>query len=84
MTWTTGTEMSDETPTNELSPRAKRRLRIAIVLIVVGLLTELFALLAFTPTTFLLFVMVGCPLMAVGVVLYLVHVIRDARQQRLL
>lgn len=70
-------------PDVPLSPKHLRRLRVAIVLILVGLVTEVFALLAFTPATFLLFVMIGVPTLGLGMLIYLITVVADFRRRRI-
>lgn len=64
--------------------RGRRLLRVALVLLVLGLLTEGVALLNLTPLTFLLFVGVGAPLIVAAVLLYLAHVVRELTARRAL
>ncbi|MEZ4268543.1 MAG: hypothetical protein R3F39_19430 [Myxococcota bacterium] len=52
-----------------------RLLRVAVVLIFVGLLLELVAVVSLTPATFMIFVGVGVPALLLGVLLYLVRVV---------
>jgi hypothetical protein len=54
----------------------ERSIRVAAVLLVAGLLVELFTLNSARPTAFLLFVGVGGLLLAAGIVLYLVTLLR--------
>lgn len=61
-----------------------KRLRLAIVLVLVGVLAELIALLDLVPFTFVLFVFVGLPCMALGVLIYLVHVWKMLRRKDVL
>lgn len=49
----------------------ERRIRIAGILLVAGLVVELISLTWSHPTAFLLFLFVGATLMAVGLLLYL-------------
>jgi hypothetical protein len=54
----------------------ERSIRIAAVLLVAGLLVELFTLNSARPTAFLVFVGVGGLLIAAGIVLYLITLLR--------
>jgi hypothetical protein len=49
----------------------ERKLRWASLLVGVGLLVQLGSLLIVHPLAFMAFTMVGCPLMAAGILLYL-------------
>jgi hypothetical protein len=49
----------------------ERRIRWASFLVGVGLLVQLASLLIVHPLAFVAFLMIGCPLMAAGIVLYL-------------
>jgi hypothetical protein len=49
----------------------ERRIRWAGLLVGAGLLVQLACLLIVHPLAFVAFLMVGCPLMAAGIVLYL-------------
>jgi len=49
----------------------ERRIRWASVLVGAGLLVQLASLLIIHPLAFVAFLMIGCPLMAAGIVLYL-------------
>ena len=49
----------------------ERRIRWASLLIGAGLLVQLASLLILHPLAFVAFLMIGCPLMAAGIVLYL-------------
>jgi hypothetical protein len=54
----------------------ERSLRIAAILLVAGLLVELFTLNSARPTAFLVFVGVGGLLIAAGILLYLITLLR--------
>ncbi len=54
----------------------ERSIRIAAILLVAGLLVELFTLNSARPTAFLMFVGVGGLLMAAGIGLYLITLLR--------
>jgi len=49
----------------------ERRIRWASLLVGAGLLVQLGSLLLIHPLAFMAFLMIGCPLMAAGIVLYL-------------
>jgi hypothetical protein len=49
----------------------ERRIRWASLLVGVGLLVQLASLLVTHPLAFVAFLMIGCPLMAAGILLYL-------------
>jgi len=49
----------------------ERRIRWASLLVGTGLLVQFASLLTIHPLAFVAFLMVGCPLMAAGIVLYL-------------
>lgn len=49
----------------------ERRIRWASLLVGAGLLVQLASLLIIHPLAFVAFLMIGCPLMAAGILLYL-------------
>jgi hypothetical protein len=53
----------------------ERRIRWASLLVGGGLLVQLCSLLVVHPLAFVAFLMIGCPLMAAGLVLYLVSLV---------
>ena len=53
----------------------ERRIRWASLLVGAGLVVQLASLLIVHPLAFVAFLMVGCPLMAAGVLLYLVSLL---------
>jgi hypothetical protein len=53
----------------------ERRIRWASVLVGAGLLVQLASLLIVHPLAFVAFLMIGCPLMAAGIVLYLLSLL---------
>jgi hypothetical protein len=53
----------------------ERRIRWASLLVGAGLVVQLASLLIVHPLAFVAFLMVGCPLMAAGIVLYLVSLL---------
>lgn len=57
------------------APVVERRIRWASLLIVAGLLVQLASLLVIHPLAFVAFLMVGCPLIGAGIVLYLLSLL---------
>ena len=55
------------------------RIKWASVLIGAGLLVQLLALLAVHPLAFVAFLMVGCPLVAAGIALYLLSLVSSSK-----
>lgn len=53
------------------SPPIERRIRWAGMLIVTGLVVQMITLLWTHPLAFMCFILVGCPLVAAGIVVYL-------------
>jgi hypothetical protein len=63
-----------DTPAVE-APVVERRIRWASLLIVAGLLVQLASLFVIHPLAFVAFLMVGCPLIGVGIVVYLLSLL---------
>jgi hypothetical protein len=57
------------------APVIERRIRWASFLIGAGLLVQLGSLLVVHPLAFVAFLMLGCPLIAAGIVLYLLSLV---------
>ena len=51
------------------------------MLVLIGILFELVVLLELTPMTFLGFTFIGIPCLGLGVLIYLVHVIRQLKKK---
>jgi hypothetical protein len=58
-------------------PVVETRIKWASLLIGAGLLVQLLALLQVHPLAFVAFLAVGCPLVAVGIFLYLMSLVTD-------
>lgn len=56
-------------------------LRIAIVLVLIGIVTQVAALADLTPATFMAFAFVGLPCMGLGMLIYVVNVLRQLRNK---
>ena len=61
-----------------IATKMQRRVRISGTLVLLGLLVELVSLLWSHPTTFILFLMPGAMLMALGILLYLYSLVSVA------
>ena len=57
----------------------ERKIAWSSKLIGAGLLVQLVALLAVHPLAFVLFLMVGCPLVGAGIVLYLLSLVSSSK-----
>ena len=57
-------------------------LRWAAILVAFSLIVQLVCLLRVHPLSFITFLVVGCPLMAAGIALYLVHVLRESEPDK--
>lgn len=62
----------------------ERRIRVAALSVLAGLWVQLFTTLFWSPLAFVLFVMVGVPLVLVGVLLYGITVWRILKEQKAL
>lgn len=60
-------------------PRIEMRLRRASFLIATGLLVQVLTFLVKHPLAFVVFLAVGCPLVAAGVVLFLLGLVSSAK-----
>lgn len=56
-------------------PAIERRVRLAGLLICLGLLIQLLTLVRIDPLAFVAFIVIGCPLVAAGLMLYLYSVV---------
>ncbi|MFB1481195.1 hypothetical protein [Corallococcus sp. RDP092CA] len=61
-----------------------KRIRVAALVVLAGLLIQLFARLSWTPLTFVVSTAVGVPLVLLGVLLYGVTVWRILKEQKAL
>lgn len=61
------------------APLIETKIKAASMLIGIGLLVQLLALLAVHPLAFVLFLAVGCPLVAAGIVLYLLSLVSPSQ-----
>jgi hypothetical protein len=68
--------------TDAADPRLARRLRLAGLLVILGLLIEAATLYWPHPTAFLAFLFIGGSLVAAGVLLYLLSIVRSPHQEK--
>lgn len=61
------------------APVIETKIKWASVLIGAGLLVQLLALLRVHPLAFVAFLMIGCPLVAEGIVLYLLSLVSSSK-----
>ena len=64
------------------APVVERRIRWASLLIVAGLLVQLASLLVIHPLAFVAFLTVGCPLVGIGIISYLVALVSSDSSPR--
>ncbi|MFP2962980.1 hypothetical protein ACLEPN_35725 [Myxococcus sp. 1LA] len=62
----------------------EKRIRVAALLVLAGLLVQLAAFLHWTPLTFVVFAMVGMPLVLLGVLVYVATVWRILKDRKAL
>lgn len=62
-------------------PAIERRLRLAGVLVCLGLVIQLLTLVRIHPLAFVAFIVIGCPLVLAGLLLYLYSIVSHAEQQ---
>ena len=62
-------------------PAIERRVRLAGLLICLGLLIQLLTLVRIHPLAFVAFIVIGCPLVAAGLLLYLYSVVSYAERR---
>jgi hypothetical protein len=60
----------------------ERRVRLAGVLVCLGLLIQLLTLIRIHPLAFVAFILIGCPLVAAGLILYLYSIVSYAEGRR--
>ncbi len=62
----------------------EKRIRIAALIVLAGLLVQLFSTLYWTPLTFVIFTALGVPLVLLGIVLYLSTVWKILKERKAL
>ena len=67
--------MPDETRRDSAVPTVEKRIRLAALLICLGLLVLLLTLVRVHPLAFMAFILIGCPLVLAGILLYLYSIV---------
>ena len=65
-------------PSPSDSPKIERRVRLAALLVCLGLLVQLITLVRIHPLAFMAFILISCPLILAGVLLYLYAIVSPA------
>lgn len=76
--------MSDAAPVNKVDTKGVFGARLWLVILLIGLLSEAFALAVFTPGTFIVFAMIGVPMCLAAAVYFGVLGLRALSRQGLL
>jgi hypothetical protein len=63
-------------------PIVEKRLRLAAVFTCLGLLVQLITLFRIHPLAFMAFILIGCPLVLVGILLYLYSIVSHGPETR--
>lgn len=63
-------------------PVIERRVRLAGMLVCLGLLVQLLTLVRIHPLAFVAFILIGCPLLAAGLLLYLYSILSYVEGRR--
>ncbi len=67
---------------SEVAPAVEKRLRLAGVLICLGLLVLLLSLIKIHPLSFVAFAMIACPLVLAGIVMFLYSIVSHEPEGR--
>lgn len=70
--------MASGTQLQAQPPAVERRVRLAAILICTGLVCQLLTLVRIHPFAFMAFILIGCPLVAAGIGLYLYSIVSHA------
>ena len=74
--------MPNESRAPSATPVVEKRVRLAAVLICLGMLVQLITLLRIHPLAFMAFILIACPLVAAGILLYLYSIVSHQRETR--
>lgn len=74
--------MTNEAGPDTPAPTVEKRVRLAAVLICLGLLVLLLTLLRIHPLAFMAFILIGCPLVLAGILLYLYSIVSHQPENR--
>jgi hypothetical protein len=75
--------MSNETRTRPALPVVEKRIRLAAALICLGMLVQIITLLRIHPLAFMAFILIACPLVAAGILLYLYSIVSHQPETRI-
>jgi hypothetical protein len=75
--------MANEAQSDTRVPIVEKRLRLAAVFTCLGLLVQLITLLRIHPLAFVAFILIGCPLVLVGILLYLYSIVSHEPETRM-
>lgn len=74
--------MTNEAGPDTAVPTIEKRIRLAAVLVCLGLLVLLLTLLRIHPLAFMAFILIGCPLVLAGILLYLYSIVSHQPETR--
>jgi hypothetical protein len=74
--------MPNESRAASATPVVEKRVRLAAVLICLGMLVQLITLLRIHPLAFMAFILIACPLVAAGILLYLYSIVSHQPETR--
>jgi hypothetical protein len=74
--------MPNETLPGSAVPVVEKRVRLAAVLVCVGMLVQLITLLRIHPLAFMAFILIACPLVLAGILLYLYSIVSHQPETR--
>lgn len=75
--------MPSETQPGPAVPLIEKRVRVAAVLICLGMLVQIITLLRIHPLAFMAFILIACPLVLAGVLLYLYSIVSHQPETRM-
>jgi heme A synthase len=67
--------MSSQVRPDPAVPAIEKRVRLAAILVCLGLLVQLITLVRTHPLAFMAFILIGCPLVLAGILLYLYSIV---------
>jgi hypothetical protein len=74
--------MMNQVQSDAAAPNIEKRVRLAALLICVGLLVQLITLVRIHPLAFMAFILIGCPLVLAGLLLYLYSIVSHQPESR--
>jgi hypothetical protein len=67
--------MTNPSPPDSAPPKIEKRVRLTALLVCAGLIVQLLTLLRIHPLAFMAFILISCPLVLAGVLLYLYSIV---------